>query len=325
MMDRLLDLWADLREKVAMHLSGRRILQIAVILLLIFVMYLPVGMVMVHKISDDLDYATDIHVEHADMSRAVAVATALIDREVSEHRWVANDPFFMPGAWLDNMSNYQQGIIASLARFSFELVDQIGRTRGSSNADTDLQEASGLLQYAGDKWRWDLSTSFWPISTSEEQYEKAAKALRSYNNRLAKGDAIFERRADNLLATLDRIALDLGASSAALDRQIKDGIGCTFDTRADDLFYNIKGQAYAYSLILTALQDDFSSVIMGKELETAWTQMQDSFHSLVRLSPLVVSNCDADSLFLTNHLAAEGFYLLRARTQLRELTNILLK
>jgi hypothetical protein len=43
------------------------------------------------------------------------------------------------------------------------------------------------------------------------------------------------------------------------------------------------------------------------------------------LRPLVIINGRPDGLFLPNHLAVEGFYLLRARTQLREITNILAK
>ncbi len=40
---------------------------------------------------------------------------------------------------------------------------------------------------------------------------------------------------------------------------------------------------------------------------------------------LIVSNGSPDDLYPANHLLAEGFYLMRARTQLREITNILLK
>jgi len=38
-----------------------------------------------------------------------------------------------------------------------------------------------------------------------------------------------------------------------------------------------------------------------------------------------VFNASPSSQFIPNHLAVQGFYLLRARTQLREVTNILLK
>jgi hypothetical protein len=43
------------------------------------------------------------------------------------------------------------------------------------------------------------------------------------------------------------------------------------------------------------------------------------------LQPGVVINAAPDAQFLPSHLAAQGFFLLRARTQLREITNILLK
>ncbi|MBT5896555.1 MAG: DUF2333 family protein [Rhodospirillaceae bacterium] len=289
------------------------------------VLYYPIGMAITHAIDDDPAYQTPA----ADMpdggSRAVAVAAALIAREVDEHRWVANDPFFLPPAALDNMPNYQQGIISALARFAFELTDQIGRTRGTSQTDKDLQEASGQLQYAGNVWVFDLSTSLAPTTTSEARYRKAARSLRSYNQRLAKGNAVFERRADNLLATLDRFALDMGASSAALDRHIHEHSGDMIDTLADDIFYGVKGQSYAYYLIIRELGLDYAKVLGERELTNAWAEMLDSLRHAAELSPFVVANGSPDSQAVPSHLAAQGFYLMRARTKIREITNILLK
>jgi hypothetical protein len=43
------------------------------------------------------------------------------------------------------------------------------------------------------------------------------------------------------------------------------------------------------------------------------------------LQPWVVVNGSPQSQVLPSHLAAQGFFLLRARVQLREITNILLK
>jgi hypothetical protein len=43
------------------------------------------------------------------------------------------------------------------------------------------------------------------------------------------------------------------------------------------------------------------------------------------LDPLIVVNSEPDGLVAPSHLAVQGFYLLRARTRLREITNILLK
>lgn len=89
--------------------------------------------------------------------------------------------------------------------------------------------------------------------------------------------------------------------------------------------FNVKGQAYAYRLILKALRKDFSEIIASRDIANSWDEMEGSFDSIISMDPLIVSNCEVDGFLFQNHLAAEGFYLLRARTQLKEITNILLK
>ncbi len=306
---------------IARRTSGR----IALVVLVALLLYYPVGMIWVHEIDDDADFRAPAAETELGGSATVAIVAALIEREVDIHRWVANDPFFEPAWMLDNMPAYQQGAISALARFAFELTDQIARTRGSSQTDTDLQEAAGLLQYSGTKWIFDFSTSLIPTATSEAQYRKARRALLAYNRRLGEGNAVFERRVDNLLATVDRIALDLGASSAALDQRISEHSSDLIDYEADDLFYNVKGKAYAYYLVLRELSVDFEGVIAERELGAVWSQMLASMRATATLDPWVVVNAEPDGQILPSHLAAQGFYLLRARTQLREITNILLK
>ena len=287
--------------------------------------YYPIGMMTIHRVNDDINYSPP----EADIPKggsfSVAAAAGLIEREVEIARWTANDPWFLPGSALDNMPNFQQGIISALARFAFELTDQIGRTRGSSQTDPNLQEAAGLLQYSGKKWVFDFSTSLAPTATSEAQYRKAARSLLDYNKRLSEGNAVFDRRSDNLMATLDRIALDLGSSSAALDSHIADYSGGFFDFQADDLYYNIKGQLYGYTILLREISRDFEKVIAERDLVKPWALMMKSFEHGAMLDPLVIVNGSPDAQFAPSHLAAQGFYLLRARTQLREITNILLK
>ena len=307
-----------LKETISLKIIKR----LALVIILLLLLYYPVGMFLIHRIDDNPNFGPQ---NVSQGSNAVAVSIALIDREVNQHSWVANDPIFKPGAFLDNMANFQTGIISAIARFSYELVDQLGRTRGSSAVDPDLQEVSGLLQYSGNIWWWNPSTSLMPVATSEQQYNKAMEQLIIYNKRLATGNAVFEKRADNLLATLDRIALDLGASSASIDAYIKNGFGCVLDLGADDLFFNVKGQAYAYSLILKGLRKDFKQVITNRDIASSWDDMEASFESVISMDPMIISNCAVDGLIFQNHLAAEGFYLLRARTQLREITNILQK
>ena len=75
----------------------------------------------------------------------------------------------------------------------------------------------------------------------------------------------------------------------------------------------------------TEAADVLAKVIEDKDLKAAWDQTTASLMEGATLKPLVVINGKPDGLFLPNHLAVEGFYLLRARTQLREITNILAK
>ncbi|MHA1571397.1 MAG: DUF2333 family protein, partial [Alphaproteobacteria bacterium] len=227
-------------------------------------------------------------------------------------------------AALDNMPNFQLGVVSALFRFGIELTDQIGRTRGSSQADSDLDTAAGELKFPGDVWVWDPAISFFPTASAEQHYRRAVKMLDRYNSRLAAGEAVFDRRADNLLGTLDRFAADLGSASAEIDSHIAAHSGGVFDFRADDIFYNIKGRLYAYAMILAALEKDFEQVIRERQLAASWAHMMESLRHAVELEPLVVINGDPDGA-VPSHLASLGFYLLRSRTQLREITNILLK
>jgi hypothetical protein len=302
----------------------RRLLKVGLIAIVVLLLiYYPVGALWVNKIDDDP--AFDIGPVAPGASNAIAMAAALIDREVNQNGWPANDPFFLPGTVLDNMPNYQTGIIQALARFAVEMVDQIGRTRGSSQADPDLDKAAGLLKYAPNVWIFDPSTSLAPTASSESQYRAARRALLAYNEKLMSDKAVFERRTDNLLATLDRFAADIGSVSAIIDQQISDHSGDFIDFHADDVFYNAKGKLYAYALLFRALGRDFAKVIQDRDLTDAWKQTEQSLMEAGSLHPLVIMNGRPNGMLVPNHLAVEGFYLMRARTQLREITNILAK
>jgi hypothetical protein len=141
----------------------------------------------------------------------------------------------------------------------------------------------------------------------------------------AAGKVQFEPRADSLISALDRIGADLGDASAEIDTQIDQNSGAWIDWSADDKFYLIKGKIYTYALLLRALGEDFSTIIEEKGATSAWNRMVSSLMEGASLRPLVVINGRPDALMQPNHLAAEGFYLLRARAQLEELSDILIK
>lgn len=293
------------------------------VVLFIGLVYYPVGMVVVHRIDDSPDFSAEPFATKGG-SHAVAMAEALIDRETNHHRWVSSDPFFFPGSLLVRMPAFQRGLLSSISRFSIEMYDQIGRTRGSSQADPDLQKANGLLNYSPYVWMFDFSTSWFPTASSPTQYRAAMEALRRYNTRLSEGNAVFEERADNMIETLDRMASDLGSSSATIALFVEKRSGLSFKSAAD-LYYHTKGRLYGDYMLLRELKSDFADVIKEKQLETAWGQMLDSLKAGMALDNFLIINAMPDSQFFPNHLAAQGFYVMRARTQMREITNILLK
>ncbi len=314
-------LWAYFTGWIA-TVSGSTWRKVALAIPLAFILYILIGMPIVHRVDDNLNLPT---VTKPGGSRAVTDLIYLVRRETVDHGWTPNDPIFQPGWWLDNTPNYQTGMLGALSRFTFELRDQLGRTRGSSAVDKDLENAAGKFAIEPDRWVMDFSTSLLPTSPSDAHYREGIKLLESYNARLASGDAVFDRRADNLLATLDRIALDLGASSAALEAYIGEHSGGVMpDFGADDLFYQVKGQVYAYTVILEALREDFAKVIEDREISALYGELLKSLRAAATLDPLIVANGAIDGV-LANHLSMQGFYLLRARTQLREVSNILLK
>ncbi len=298
---------------------------IGLIALAAIVLCYPVGMLIANQINDDVTYAIPDDLQTPKGSRAVEMTIALIRRETDETKWVANKPFPFPSSLLDNMPNFQIGLVYALSRFSIEMTDVLGRTRGSSQADADLDKASGLLKYDGTIWIWEPSTSLLPTASAERQYRSAGKSLMRYNARLANGSAVYDKRADNLIAFLERVSADLGSASAALDAQTMGSNAGWFDTKADDIFYATKGRLYGYYMLLREIGVDFQEVIAEKNVEKVWAQMLDSMRTAAAMNPLIVTNGANDGLFVPSHLAVQGFYLLRARTQLKEVTNILLK
>lgn len=289
-------------------------------LLAAVLLYYPVGMALMHRIGDDTEMTAPAE---KGASRAVAMAAALIRRETVDHAWTPNDPFIYPSWALDNLPNFQVGVRDALGRFAIEMADKIGRTRGSSAVDKDLEDAMGKLRYSPYTWVWDISVSLLPTSSTEAQYRAAMRSLLRYNARLAAGAATFEQRADNLQTLIDRVNADIGSDSARIAGRVERFGGIVFDTRSDDLFYRTKGRVYGYYMILRELGADFAGILAEKQAQKVWANMLDSLRRAAELQPLIVRNGAPDGMLQPNHLAAQGFFLLRARTQLKEVSDIL--
>jgi hypothetical protein len=326
---------AAARDAVGSFLRQTGIItQMIVGLVALVFLYLFIGGFIVSRVDDDLFFtppapladtpAGSAAVSMAAGSAAVSMAAGLIDREIHRHGWTANDPFFMPGYYIDNMPNFQQGMMYALSRFAVHLTDNLGRNRGSSQVDPDLDMASGLLKYPGDVWLFDFRTSWIPTASSEAQYKRGLNALLKYNARVGRGEALYEVRADNLIGLLDSIAADLGSTSAIIENKLQEATFFGYDSKADDVFYAAKGRVYGYLMILKAMRQDASGLLRERKIESLWDNMLQSLEDMIALKPLVVLNGHPDGILIA-HLTGGGFYIMRARTQLREITNVLAK
>ncbi|MEW5729925.1 MAG: DUF2333 domain-containing protein [Pseudomonadota bacterium] len=280
----------------------------------LILLYYPVGMLVMHEIDDDPEFAPPAGSVQAGQSRAVAVAALLVRREVDTHRWTANDPFFQPSWALDDMPSYQQGIVAAVSRFVSVM---------AAGGDRDLEKAAGLFKYPGTVWMFDPSTSWAPTASAEKQYRLATRWLDGYNARLAGGDAVLDRGPGLVRAVLGAVADDLGAAALATERMVAEG--GVLDGGADDLFHATKGRLYAHRLILRELGWDHAQLLSERELGGAWREMLEALATAALLDPPVVVNGAADSALLPAHPAGQGFHLLRARDRVLRLLDALAK
>ena len=77
---------------------------------------------------------------------------------------------------------------------------------------------------------------------------------------------MFDARADNLKNYLDRVASDIGSTSAILKDRAENYNYGFFDPRADDRFWFAYGQLYAYYGLMKAAEADFEDVIKQRNL-----------------------------------------------------------
>ena len=263
-------------------------------------------------------------------SAIVDVTRDLIDFNVNQNAWISSMILYKTGffgvdwdhtPFLDNKASFQRGINQAIRRTTVELVDSLGRVRGTSQVDQSLQDARGSMNFDEHTWYFGLNP-FGPKTPTPSFYRSAIRDLEAFNTRLVGCTAIFDARADNLMQLVDRIANDLGATSAILRERSELHNDGWFDTRADDRFWFAYGQLYGYYGIMTAARHDFQAVIQSRGLTQLWNNLTEQFKSALKIQPLVISNGREDGWIMPTHLATMGFYVLRVRSNLVEVREI---
>ena len=264
-------------------------------------------------------------------SAIVDVTADLIDYNVNENAWISSMLLYKLGLfgldwdrtpWFDNKASFQRGINQAVRRTAVELVDSLGRVRGTSGINAELQRARGNIQFDEETWYFG-SDSLLPKTPTPTYYRTAMADLRAFNTSLEACDAIFDGRSDNLIEFLDRIANDIGATSAIIRERSEFHNGGWFDTRADDRFWFAYGQLYGYYGILSAAGADFDAVIRARGIEPIWTESIKQLHAALKIQPAIISNGREDGWIMPTHLATMGFYILRVRSNLVEMRDVL--
>ena len=73
---------------------------------------------------------------------------------------------------------------------------------------------------------------------------------------------------------------------------------------------------------MAASHADFEDVLRERNLDTLWKAMESQFQSALKIRPWIIANSREDGMFAT-HLATIGFYVLRVRTNMLEIQNVL--
>ncbi|RWO52454.1 DUF2333 family protein [Mesorhizobium sp.] len=264
-------------------------------------------------------------------SAIVQVTADLIDFNVNENAWISSMILYKLGLFgmdwdrtpfLDNKASFQRGVNQAIRRTTIELVDTLGRVRGTSQIDQNLQDARGAITFDEETWYFGLRP-FGPKTPTPSFYRTAASSLRAFNDRLMKCEVVFNARADNLLQFVDRIASDIGSTSDLIRDRSQNFNSGWFDTRADDRFWFAYGQLYGYYGILTAAHHDFQQILDNRGLTPLWNSVEGQLKAALAIQPLIISNGREDGWIMPTHLTTMGFYVLRVRSNLVEVRSVL--
>ena len=264
-------------------------------------------------------------------SQIVQATADLIDFNVNQNTWIPSTPFAKLGffgipwkntPFFDNKAAFQLGINKALRRTSIELVDRLGRVRGTSGINQNLQEARTGLAYDEDSWYFSLDP-FGFRTTTQTNYRRAREKLLDFNKELETCVTNFDARPDNLLEFLDRITKDIGSTSDILRTRMEASNLGWLDPRADDRFWFAYGELYAYTGIMAAARVDFGEVVSNRNIAQLWERTEEQLRSAMNLTPVIISNGHEASWIMPTHLATMGFYILRVRANMVEMRDVL--
>lgn len=281
-------------------------------------LYYPLGALLTDKI--DRDTSLEITVGSSKQSQTVETISFLINREVNDKIWTPNLPFFFPASILDNMPNYQLGIINGLSKFTAAFEKRLN-TGVPDRENSHLYKAASLLRYSGTIWMFDPHNKIKPVPSAGSQYRKARRQLIKYNQSLNADKNVFNKNPRDLSYILKKTDLNLALSNRQLAAAIRENSSNLTDFKADDVFYYNQGKAYAYYMLLRALGHDYKNVIVDFGQYQKWTSATKALEEACAIRPLIVRNGELNSIIAPNHLSYLNAGILKARNIIDAVAN----
>lgn len=312
--------FSRLRETISAQISflsnaGFGMIVVAVAVLLI--LYYPLGA----WLTDNIDRDTEIEIapSAANQSQTVEMISFIVNREVNEKIWTPNLPFFFPAAILDNMPNFQLGIINGVSKFTTAFEKRIdNKIRNKENSGL-LYRAAALLRFPGTVWMFDPHNKIKLVPSAGSQYRKARRMLTKYNQSLINGETVFYKNPQDLAYMLNKVRQNLAQSSNQLTASVRENSSNWLDFKADDVFYYNQGKVYAYYLLFKALAYDYKTIIVDYNMYQNWTSLSKALEEACFIRPAIVRNGELNSSFAPNHLAYLNAYILKAQNYLGQM------
>jgi len=240
-----------------------------------------------------------------------------------------------PGLWLDNIPNWEFGVLVQVRDFSRALRKDFSRSQSQSTEDKDLAIAEPQLHF-------DANSTFLPATESE--YQRGVDALQSYLERLSdptEPTAQFYARADNLRQWLFDVETRLGSLSQRLSasvgqRRLNEDMNIPHSTETpdeeivktswgqiDDVFYEARGTSWALLHLMRAIEVDFREVLEKKNALVGLRQIIRELEGTQEAlwSPVIL-NGSGFGVF-ANHSLVMASYISRANAAILDLRELL--
>lgn len=252
--------------------------------------------------------------------------------------YLSND-MFPPGALLDNMPNWEFGVLVQVRDLAKAMRETLSRSQSQSREDPDLVIAEPQFNFDSESWI---------LPATESEYATGVARLRAYARRLGDSgspEAQFYARADNLRFWLATVQTRLGSLSQRLSASIGKAplyVGSedarsaappasrqpVFEAKTpwyeiDDVFYEARGSTWALLHFLKAVEVDFADVLERKNAAVSLRQIireLEGTQAPMR-SPLILNGSGFGPL--ANHSLVMASYISRANAGVIDLRELL--